>query len=501
MQRALALSLALTACIGGCYRSHERAPDGSLVDASMSRDGGSDGGRDAAPLDAGPPELTTCDVGRDTIEPRAVWATTLVRSFDDLGSAELPEVQALPSGGVIVATAALGRAVILRRINERDAGDLFCVIARYDAGGELLWRRELDGCTVIDLGVAADDSICVLGSFREGADLGGGPVAGNGLYALSMSGDGAMRGVHTVRGSGGNALDIACDAEGTVVVGAGRGDDALSIDERRVLPPSTDGGGWVARWDASGALVWAQAVDGVAAAVAIAADGSVRSAEHGAALEDGALAARVRSMRQGDGSTFELRTSALRPLRGETASLTIDELELTERGHWLTGRFRGELELGEGVRARSEGALENGFVIHAPDVGVPAVATLRSSSSPLYLNLSALGDAQAIVAGAYRGEGSFAGLSSRASVGTDVFVLGVGADGAAMWLRTFADEPSARARPYVEDDERWRAPADVSARSDDEIYVAGRFLSRIVLGDCALTGEEMNSFLARLSAR
>ena len=198
---------------------------------------------------------------------------------------------------------------------------------------------------------------------------------------------------------------------------------------------------------------------------------------------------------------YEILEVWRRPLRGETASLTIDELELTERGHWLTGRFRGELELGEGVRARSEGALENGFVIHAPDVGVPAVATLRSSSSPLYLNLSALGDAQAIVAGAYRGEGSFAGLSSRASVGTDVFVLGVGADGAAMWLRTFADEPSARARPYVEDDERWRAPADVSARSDDEIYVAGRFLSRIVLGDCALTGEEMNSFLARLSAR
>jgi len=483
----------------GCYRSHERAttdgsPDAGLDARRVPRDAQPD---DARPGDAGPPELTTCNVTRDEGSPGLVWATTLVRSFEDMGSAELPEIQALPSGGVIVATAAQGRAVILRETNERLPGDAFCVVARFDASGELVWRRELERCDVIDLGVAPDESVCVLGRFADGAEFGASRLSGEGMYVLSLDADGEPRFVSSVRGSGGDALDVACD-EGTVAMGAGREADLL-IDDRVVLGPSTTGG-FVATWERDGSLRWVRSVEGVAAAVAIDESGDVWVAQHGLPGRDGAPGrVEARSRDLGDPlSSIDLRARQLDVM----PALFFDEIEITPRGMWLTGRFRGELALPGGRTASVLGAIDGGFVARLARDGTGlGLATTRSASSPLYLNLSSLGDDAAIVAGAFRGDGDFAGLAGSATIGTDVFALAVRADGSAAWVRTFADLPSTRAADYVADDFRWRAPADVSARSPDEIYVAGRFLSRIELGDCVLTGEEMNSFLARLAER
>ncbi len=485
----------------GCYRSHERLGAGEAEDAGLDASPLADARRpdDARAGDGGPPELTTCHVTRDEGRPALVWATTLVRSFEDMGSAELPEIQALPSGGVIVATAAQGRAVILRETNERLPGDAFCVVARFDASGELVWRRELERCDVIDLGVAPDESVCVLGRFADGAEFGSSRLSGEGLYVLSLDAAGEPRFVSSVRGSGGDALDVACDA-GTVSMGAGRGAADLLIDDRRMLGPSSTGGGFVVTWERDGSLRWVRSVDGVAAAVALDDSGELWVAQHGLTAMDGALGrVEVRSRDLGDPRfAIDLRARQL----GDMPALFFDEIELTPRGMWLTGRFRGELELPGGRTGSVVGAIDGGFVARLARDGTGlGLATITSASSPLYLNLSALGDDDAIVAGAFRGDGSFAGLPGRATVGTDVFALAVGADGTGSWVRTFADIPSPRAGDYVADDFRWRAPADVSARSADEIYVAGRFLSRIELGDCVLSGEEMNSFLARLAER
>lgn len=484
----------LLSVVTGCYRTHFRGDDAGARDASPRA-------VDAARApdargDAGPPEHAACSPSRDSSDPRVVWATTLVRSFDDLGTAELPEIQALPGGGVVVATAAHGRAVIVRETNERGPDDFFCVVARFDAEGGLVWRREFERCDVIDLGVSPDESVCVLGRFSDGASFGHERLAGEGLYVLSLDAGGEPRFASAIVNSGGDALDVACDGR-TVAVGAGREAAELVIDGRTVLGPPSGSLGFVATWEPDGALRWARDVEGVAAAIAMDETGDVWSVQHGIAGEGGGVPGRIEVLAaaSGEGS---FATSVL--VRGGV--LFFDEIEITPRGLWVTGRFLGELTLPGGVRTSVPGDVHAGFAARLARDGTGlGVATVQSRSSPLYVNLSAIGDEEAIVAGAFRGEGDFAGLSATATLGTDVFALAVRADGSAEWLRTFADEPSPRAAPYVASDERWRAPADVSARSEDEIYVAARFLSRMTLGDCVLTGEEMNSFLARLSRR
>ena len=366
-------------------------------------------------------------------------------------------VAALPDGGTLVAGQFSETATFapgeLNEISLSAPGfDLF--LARYDSAGSLVWARQAGGGVLVWVGgVAAleDGRSWVTGSFEQDATFGPGEsgqtaLTGGGpgdLFLAHFRSSGDLEWVSRAIGPGiddGNALDVLSD--GSVIV-AGEFGTTLTLGPGEgatpMLPGETtlDGAGdydaFVAKFDPSGRLVWANGAGGAgydeANGVAVLDDGS--------ALVAGSF---------GDGATFGLETLPgvdeiflarfassgallwVRSTVGSGFANASDVGALADGTAFVTGLFDGTITFGPGGPKLRAESFRDIFVARYDPSGSPAWAARAGGlGDDMSYELAVHADGGVAIAGAFPRAATFfpgtaAATTITSAAGQDIFI-------------------------------------------------------------------------------
>ncbi len=177
--------------------------------------------------------------------------------------------------GVAVAADARGDAVVVGTFQDTaDLGgvpmtsagmqDLF--VAKLDTTGTPMWARHFGGAGIdlaTDVAVGKDGSIYVVGTSSADIDFGTGDLtgpAGAGIFLAVFDAYGNTLGAESFGGAAvGTQVSVATDAAGDVVL-AGSYETPIDFGAGPLAAPLGTYGGFVARYDPTGALVYGIAV-------------------------------------------------------------------------------------------------------------------------------------------------------------------------------------------------------------------------------------------------
>lgn len=330
-------------------------------------------------------------VGAVTGAGKASWS----RGFGGTDADEALSVAVRPSGNVVVGgffrkTVDVGGGALTDLRTKpgssspyfgSDTGAL--LVFELDPSGAFLWNRAVTSQTgegaVSTVAIAPNDDVVVAGRASGDLDFGGGTTTGDGIFVARYSGAGAYVSSSRFEGASAHVLGVSADASGIVLGGSYKG--AIDLGKGPLADSGVDEDGFVARFDAAGALVWAHAFGG---------DNNDRT---------------------------------------ESVALTSDGAVV------LSGSFGKTLDLDEPVQRERE----TGFAARVSPTGtVDWVRAFGGSGKSRATNVAIAGADQVIVGGTYR-DGVDLGGGELPADADDGFVTGMNlADGAHLFSRRIA---------------------------------------------------------------
>jgi hypothetical protein len=189
-----------------------------------------------------------------------VWAAPLAGMNDDF----IVGVATMEDGAVLVGGSASAGASFAGRTLDV-TGETAAMVAKVDAYGHAVWLHVAQGTGfqgVTAVAPTSDGGAYVAGDFTEDFDLGAGPVTASDLgdgFLARYDADGALQWFKVVGGAGIQHIEqVAVGPSGeAVIIGHFRGELALGAAP---MPgnPASDHTPFVARFQADGSLAWAQ---------------------------------------------------------------------------------------------------------------------------------------------------------------------------------------------------------------------------------------------------
>ncbi len=304
-------------------------------------------------------------------------------------------------------------------------GEFEVYIAKYDAEGILLWARSAGNWSGWVRGVATDGSgnVIVTGYFEQTATFGGTDLTSTGHYDVFVAKYDAAGALLWANSGGGGSIDegfgVVADGSGNVIV-TGFFNESATFGETTLtgLPGYLEWDVFVAKYDAAGALLWVQSAGG--------------------ALLDVGRAVAV----DGSGNVI------------------------------VTGSIRGSADFG-GTTLTSAGELDvfvakydaEGVLLWAKSAGGTADDEVKA--------ISVDGSGNAVVTGSFVNSAAF-GSTTLTGGGYDVFVAKYAVDGMLLWAHS-AGGP------------QWDTGAGVAVDESGKVLVTGSFKDSAAFGGTTLT--------------
>lgn len=242
------------------------APDGSVVVAGMVLGSFAMDGVMVANL-AGGPDLVLAKLSP---AGKVLWARVFA---SDLVVGPAPtELAVLDSGDILLGgtfaeALDLGDGPIVAK-SESSRSDIF--VARFDAGGELLWTRTFGGDqqALSRMTTDAQGNILLSGSFQGALSFGGAPLLGpageQDPFVAKLSGTGDLlwnRTFHleTVLGSlWGDSPMVGSDAQGNIYVAGDSFVGELDLGGMKLVSEGAIGDKYLVKYDPNGTAMWAR---------------------------------------------------------------------------------------------------------------------------------------------------------------------------------------------------------------------------------------------------
>jgi hypothetical protein len=422
------------------------------------------------------------------------WQRAAGGSLDDFGTA----VAVDGSGNVIVAGQFQGSATFgTTTLTSAGLNDIF--VAKYDAGGTLLWAHSA-GSSGNDTGsgVAVDESgnVVVTGYFVGDATFGTTTLTSAGLsdvFVAKYDVGGTFQWAHSAGGAGSDfGYGVAAAGSGSVVVtGAFQGTAAFA-------PPTLTSAGaydvFVAKYDGGGTLLWAQSAGGTDTdqGFGVAVDGSgdavltgyfAGDATFGATTLTSAGSDDVFIARYDAGGTLVRAQSA----GGSGADLAYAVAVDRSGNVVVTGTFGGSATFG-GTTLTSVGASDV-FVARYDAAGTLLWAhSAGGTGNVAGYGVAADGSGNVMVTGSLEGSAMFSGKTVTSAGGRDVFVAKYSAGATLLWAQAAGGSGN-------------DVGLGVAVGSSGQLAVTGYFV-----GDAAFGGKTLSSaggndvFIVRMSS-
>ena len=374
--------------------------------------------------------------------------------------------------------------------------DIF--VAKYDASGSVLWAKKAGGSSFdAGQGIALDGSgnAYVTGWFSGTSDFGNTTLFSSGKWDVFVAKYDASGSVLWAKKAGGTLLDqgrsIALDSNGnTYVTGWFTGTASFG---GKTLTSSEDDDIFVAKYDASGAVLWAKKAGGTnsEAGRSIAVDGSGNAYVAGG-FEDTASFGGTTLTSSGQIDIFVAKYDASGNVlwakkAGGTSFDNGVDIALDGNGNtYVTGSFRGTASFG-GTTLTSSG-IDDIFVAKYHASGNVLWAKKAGGiSSDKGSGIAVDGSGNAYVTGLFWDTASFGGSSLTSSGQTDIFVVNYNASGNVLWAKKAGG--TTREGGY-----------GIAVNSSGNAYVTGRFKDTANFGGTTLTssGGSRDIFIAKL---
>ncbi len=362
-------------------------------------------------------------------------------------------------------------------------GDKDIFLIKISANGSVNWTKRAGGAFADDVtAITTDqnDNIICAGNFRLLADFdhltlsaGQNP---NAIFLVKYNADGQLLWGKAINGTGLKDIgDVACDKAGNILV-AGFFEDSLAIADT-VLQSEGNTDLFVAKFTPAGELTWAlrqgQSGDTRGTAVGLTADSDVVIA--GYFNDTTRIADTVLTANTYDRDAFLTRISKDgQPLWAKKAGGVFDDdvtaLALDSNDHiYLSGYLVGVMRLSDQLSIQSSTGMPDFFVLkYAPD-GSPLLARALGGTLTQQAMDLALWEEQPVIVGFYQGDMNFDGFSFSAGSNFNSFIAAFDSNLTCRWAKNIVSNASAFAtRIGVENQTIWAGGSFIGQADFDE---------------------------------
>ncbi len=422
------------------------------------------------------------------------WTRSAGGSLDDYGTA----VAVDGSGNVVVTGQFQGDATFGgTTLTSAGLNDIF--VAKYDAGGKLLWARSAGGSgNDAGAGIAVDGSgnVVVVGYFVGDATFGATTLTSAGLgdvFVAQYDAAGTLQWVHSAGGVGSDlAYAVAAAGSGDVVVTGTFSGDAAFAPTTLTSAGSADV--FVARYDGGGTLLWAQPAGSTGSdhGSGVAVDGSGNILVTGYYVGDATFGATTLTSAGGDDVFIARYDGGGTLLRAQSAGGSGSDLgnaiAVDRSGNVVvTGSFGGSATFG-GTTLTSVGSSDV-FVARYDAAGTLLWAhSAGGTGNVAGYAVAADGSGNVVVTGSLEGSASFSGNPVTSAGGRDVFVAKYSAGAALVWAQSAGGSGN-------------DAGVGLAIGASNQLALTGYFVGDATFGTATLTSAGSNDvFVARLSS-